>query len=124
MEDIRTKDHKSRSIARRHYSAHFKAQIVSQTGSAGVSVASVALQHRINPVTVHRWIREARATQTQCVAPFIPLHLTPEPALQAPSVGDGATIQIELQRTGTTIRIQWPVVCAAECAAWIREVLK
>jgi hypothetical protein len=35
-----------------------------------------------------------------------------------------ANIQIELQRADTIIRIQWPVVCATDCAAWMREVLK
>jgi hypothetical protein len=32
-------------------------------------------------------------------------------------------IHIELQRAGTSVRIQWPVSAVSECAVWIREVL-
>ena len=47
---------------------------------------------------------------------FIPL------ALKAPPVeGD---IRIELQRSGTTVNVVWPVAAAAECAAWLRDWLR
>ena len=47
---------------------------------------------------------------------FIPLALT-----APPNEGD---IRIELQRSGTTVNIAWPVAAAAECAAWLRDWLR
>jgi transposase-like protein len=58
---------------RRYYKPEFKASVVKQTQAPTASVAGVALQHGINPVTVHRWIREARQFQSSELAAFIPL---------------------------------------------------
>jgi hypothetical protein len=33
-------------------------------------------------------------------------------------------IRIELQRGTTTVKVTWPLSAAAECAAWLREVLR
>jgi transposase len=33
-------------------------------------------------------------------------------------------IRIELKRGATSVSINWPADCAAECAAWLRELLK
>lgn len=96
----------------------------------GVSTAAVALANGLNANLLRRWIVESAQARTPATArqsskalerskqtQFIPLQLQTTGATPA-------NIQIELQRADTTIRVQWPVACAAECAAWMREVLK
>ncbi len=53
------------------------------------------------------------ATQAQ----FIPLQVQANAAAEP-------NIHIELQRGAMLVRVQWPVTCAADCAAWVRGVLK
>lgn len=115
---------------RGRYSDEFKRQVMAACKQPGVSTAAVALANGLNANLLRRWISETQdrlpkpaagkrtkalavATQTS----FIPLQI------QGGDVAP-ANIQIELQRAGTTVRVHWPVVCAAECAAWMREVLK
>jgi transposase-like protein len=114
---------------RGRYSDEFKRQVIAACKQPGVSTAAVALANGLNANLLRRWISEStqlrkpqatrRSSKAQGlpVTPFIPLQLQANGA--AP-----ANIQIELQRAGTTIRIQWPLDCASECAAWIREVLQ
>ena len=50
---------------------------------------------------------------------FVPVkltHTTPAPV--------SADIQIELRRGATAVKITWPVAVAADCAAWMRELLR
>jgi transposase len=118
---------------RRQYDDEFKRQVVAESAEPGVSVASVALSHGINANLVHTWRREARQGSDAPCAPqspqapasaaplepaFIPLALAPSPA---PVAGD---IRIELRRGGTTVTVTWPLGAAAECANWMREVLR
>jgi hypothetical protein len=42
---------------------------------SAASVATTALQHRLNPVSVHRWIREAKQKQPSNDAAFVPFRL-------------------------------------------------
>lgn len=115
---------------RGRYSDDFKRQIMAACKQPGVSTAAVALANGLNANLLRRWISETQArlpnpaagkrTKALAVATqtsFIPLQI------QGSDVAP-ANIQIELQRSGITVRVQWPVVCAAECAAWMREVLK
>ena len=96
----------------------------------GVSTAAVALANGLNANLLRRWISDAalarkpgaaRQPSTAVGLPsqtqFIPLQL------QANGVAP-ANIQLELQRGATLVRVQWPVACAVQCAAWMREVLK
>ena len=48
---------------------------------------------------------------------FVALQLVPEPIA-------ATDIRIELQRAGTTISVSWPSTAAAECAVWLRELLR
>ena len=50
-------------------------------------------------------------------ASFVPLQLPP--AQPAPE-----DIRIELRRGATLINVSWPSGAAAECAAWMRELLR
>jgi transposase-like protein len=115
---------------RGRYSEAFKTQVVTAARQPGVSTAAVALANGLNANLLRRWISESDAprpmTRSNTAAvtataqpPFVALQMSPRS--QAPE----GLIHIELQRagTGTTVRIQWPVSAARECAAWVREVL-
>lgn len=113
---------------RGRYSDEFKCKVVDACIQPGVSTAAVALANGLYANLLRRWISESRlrakpaARQTKALAlpaqtQFIPLQI--EDGGGAPAV-----IHIELQRAGTTVRVQWPAACAVACAAWMREVLK
>jgi transposase len=105
----------SKKIVRRRHSAELKAQVLSECAQPGASVASVALSHGINANVVHKWRRLAGGTPLP-VASFIPL------ALPAPTCA--ADIRMELRRGVTSMTITWPAAAAADCAAWMRELLR
>ncbi len=115
---------------RGRYSDEFKRQVMVACKQPGVSTAAVALANGLNANLLRRWISDstlarkpgaarqpAKAVGLPSQTQFIPL------ALQAHGAAP-ANIQLELQRGGTTVRVQWPVACAVECAAWMREALK
>jgi transposase len=114
---------------RGRYSEAFKTQVVTAARQPGVSTAAVALANGLNANLLRRWISESESPRavvranlagaTPAQPPFVALQMSPRS--QAPE----GVIHIELQRagTGTTVRIQWPLVAAHECAAWVREVL-
>ena len=107
----------SRKIVRRRHSAELKAQVLSECAQLGASVAGVALSHGINANVVHKWSRLA-GTAHLPVASFVPL------ALPAPSGAAPAAIRMELRRGATSMTITWPAAAAADCAAWMRELLR
>lgn len=116
--------------SRRRYSAQTKAQVMADCNAPGASVAKVAMAHGINTNVVHGWRQLAREEQHAAPAPtpaqvsgFVPVPLPlplPVPSAPAP-VGE---LRIELQRGTTTVEVTWPLSAAAECAVWLREVLR
>ena len=112
---------------RREHSAEFKAQVVAACSQPGVSIAAVAMANGVNANLARRWLidgerrdgaRLGRSASTAAVPPvFVPLQL--QPAESAP-----ADIRIELRRGATVINVSWPSAAAAECAAWMRELLR
>jgi len=93
------------------------------------SVAGVALDHSINPVTVHRWIRESRerARGARPVQPaFVALQLSPPSTAAAavPAPAPTRDIRIELQGSGISASVAWPLESAQACATWLRAVLQ
>lgn len=109
---------------RRLHSDEFKADAVAVASQPGVSMASVALARGINANLLRRWVREAEVpagktlTKAAPAAPaFVPVRL-PEPVTP---VGE---IRIDLRRGATTVTVAWPIAAAAECAQWVREVLR
>ena len=54
-------------------------------------------------------------------ASFLPLHF--ETTAPSPATVD-RSITIELRRGATTIKVEWPVSAAAECTAWLKDVLQ
>ncbi|WP_158332650.1 IS66-like element accessory protein TnpA [Burkholderia multivorans] len=113
---------------RQRYSEEFKAQVVATCQGIGVSVAAVALEHRLNANLLRRWIDQAegrlpkRALGRPPAAPpslpaFVPV------AVGAPSP-HSAEIRIEVRRGDQSITVSWPVSEAAQCAVWLREWLR
>ena len=50
---------------------------------------------------------------------FVPVKLTHTTPAPVP-----ADIQIGLRRGATAVKITWPIAAAADCAAWMRELLR
>jgi transposase len=107
----------SRKVPRRRHSAELKAQVLSECAQPGASVASVAMSHGINANIVHKWRRLAGGAPL-AVASFVPV------ALPAPTCPAPADIRMELRRGATTMTITWPAAAAADCAVWMRELLR
>jgi transposase-like protein len=110
---------------RRRHSAEFKAAVIEECMRPGVSIAAVAQAHGLNANMLRKWVIEGEykgAARAEPSAPEPEAPQMPPPAfiplaLPAPTV-DGE-IQIELQRTGMTVKIVWPAGAARECAAWL-----
>jgi len=88
----------------------------------GASVAQVAMAHGLNANLVHKWRRQAGGAMVRVATPeastFIPVTMAP-PA--SPVVND---IRIELRRGATVVNVTWPMTASAQCAGWLRELLK
>ena len=97
----------------------------------GVSVAAVALANGLNANMLRKWVNDAermhrhepagsmelsRCTPDEPANGFVPLQL-PAPSVQS-------EIRIEVKRAGTSISVNWPSGAAAECALWLRELLR
>ena len=113
---------------RGRYSEAFKAQVITAARQPGVSTAAVALANGLNANLLRRWISESDAPRPMTRSNTAAVTATAQPpfvALQVAPRKDSfeGLIHIELQRAGTTVRIQWPVSAARECAGWVREVL-
>jgi transposase-like protein len=113
---------------RRRYSAEFKAQVVAACRRPGVSLAAIALNHKLNANLLRRWVEQAEGkrpalvtgdgvTEPSATAPaFVSL------ALETKHVQPTA-IRIDVRRADQSITITWPASEAAQCAAWLREWL-
>ncbi len=107
----------SNKITHRRHSAEVKAQVLAECAQRGASVASVAMSHGINANVVHKWRRLAGAAPLP-VSSFVSVAL-PAPVCPAP-----ADIRMELRRGATSMTVTWPTAAAADCAAWMRELLR
>ena len=116
---------------RRRYSAQLKAQVMAECEAPGASVAQVAMAHGINANVVHRWrqwvreggARRSRLSPATTVAAategFVPVVVS-----DAPTGAKAEEIHIELRRGATVLAVRWPVSAAAQCAVWLRELLR
>jgi transposase len=133
---------------RRRHSAEFKAQVLAACREPGASVAAVALSFKLNDNLVHQWRRGRGAspvstltstststTVAESAPQFIALSLPPPalppsapPSAPAPAVACVAVaaeaIHLEFKRGVLGVSVTWPVSAAADCAAWLREVLR
>jgi transposase len=119
------------SKPRRRHSDEFKAQVLAACAEPGASVAAVARTFGLNDNLVHQWRRgrgaggvAAAATESAAVpAPqFVALSLPASPAGARDAPGEG--IRVELKRGALTVNVLWPASAGAECASWLRELLR
>ena len=119
---------------RRRHSDEFKARVVAACRKPGVSIAAVALDHRLNANLLRRWVVTAERAQEEAPitppavpaasamparAAFVPV------AVQRPAAAvSSPEIMIELRRGATVVKVSWPVAAAAGCAAWLGELLR
>jgi transposase len=116
---------------RRLHSDEFKANAVASCMQPGVSMAAVAMANGINANLLRRWVRQvelgtaavrpdalvATGSSLSAATPsFVPMQLPAKNALP--------DIRIELRRGATSIAVTWPTDAAADCAAWMRELLR
>ena len=111
--------------ARRVHSAQLKAAVLERCAEPGASVAAIALEHGLNANLVHRWrrIAEGRERGRREVAvskQFVPVPIVSQPSASATE----ASIRIEIRRAGVAATVQWPIAHAAQCAAWLRELMR
>lgn len=99
----------------------------------GVSIAAVALNHGLNANLLRRWVvaeeqvSSAMPVETAIASPvpitvenraFIPIQM------ERAAVTPPQEITIELRRGATIVKVGWPLLAAADCAAWLRELLR
>ena len=94
-------------------------------------MAAVAMANGINANLLRRWVRQAEQSHPgACPSAMVPTEVrmattapsfvpVPLPAKIAPR-----DIRIELRRGATAITVTWPTDAGAECAAWMRELLR
>lgn len=115
---------------RRIHSREFKAEAIKACQQAGVSLAAVALARGINANLLRRWVREAETIHAVERDGAVTVTASPMPAssgfvalnVQDPEVPKD--IRIELRRGPMTVTMSWPAAAAAECASWLRELLR
>jgi transposase-like protein len=98
-----------------------------------VSIAAVALANGLNANLLRRWVvaeeqaQPAKPIETVGAPPvrstvenptFVPIQLERSPVTTAQE------ITIELRRGAMVVKVGWPLAAAAECAGWLRELLR
>jgi transposase len=77
----------------------------------------------VNANLVHKWRAQAAKHQDTAVtasnASFVPV-----PVEAAALTSKVTELRIGLRRGPATATVSWPMLSAAECAAWLREVLR
>jgi transposase len=124
-------EHQAGRQRRRRHSAEFKAEVIAACMQPGVSIASVALAHGLNANLLRHWITKherAAAMPAQVAMPgntgaaevrhgFVPVTVASER-------NRDENIRVELRRGTTTVTVIWPISAAADCAGWLRELLR
>jgi transposase len=114
--------------ARRYHGQELKRTVLDEC-QAGASVASVAMAHGLNANLVHKWRRREQSNVVASVTPtppaqtFIPVVIAP-PVASPPTCAEPREVRIELRRGAIVATVNWPMSGAAECAGWLREVLR
>lgn len=111
---------------RRKHSAEFKASVIRACRQPGVSMASVALANGLNATMLRKWVVEAERGTARSVPVEMPMQAGTFVPVAVPHEGSVGRrdIRIELQRGNVRITLEWPREGAAECAAWMRELLR
>ncbi|MDP2073395.1 transposase [Hydrogenophaga sp.] len=126
-----------RKLPRRRHSAQFKREVLAACNELGASVAGVALAFGLNANLVRQWRRGrgfkpaggaamavtsvTREAQQQFIALSMPQAVA---ASAAPANVGAGDIRIEVRRGALQVSVSWPQAAAADCAIWLRELLK
>lgn len=112
----------TKRVVRRQHSAQFRAEVLHACRQADASVAAIALRNGLNANVVYRWLREEAgshaAVSVRQGGEFIAVQMPAPAAVASPE------ICVEVRRGAATVTLRWPVQCASECAAWLREWLR
>ena len=114
----------TKSVTRRRHSRALKAEVLAACSAPGASIVAITMAHGLNANLVHRWRKNgsgnlALPESRQVADGFVTLALpTSAVATKLPD------IRIELRRGPTTVTVNWPMVGAGECAAWLRDWLR
>jgi len=117
---------------RRRHSDEFKARVIAACRKPGVSIAGVALDHRLNANLLRRWVVVAERSEAPApitapavtTAKAMPANTAFVPVTVQPAAVTAPEIMIELRRGSTVVKVSWPVAAAAGCAAWLSELLR
>ena len=121
--------------SRRRHSAEFKSQVVQACSAPGASTAAVALSFGVNANLVRQW-RSGRgfrragdevtqpAGTTPVTAATIPSFVALASPAAQPQAASGDEIRIDVRRGPLEVKVSWPSTAAAECVAWLRELLQ
>ncbi len=113
----------STTVRRRRHGASLKAQILAECERPGASIAAVAMAHGVNANLVHKWrAQAAKREDTAVTAPDV--SFVPVPLQAAALTAEFTELRIKLRRGPVTATVNWPMSSAAECAAWLREILR
>lgn len=113
-------EHSKRGSRRRH-DDELKANVLRECSVPGASVAQVALAHGLNANLVHKWRRQTGGAKFSVTAPEMTTFI---PVTMAPAVAVVDDIRIELRRGALAVNVTWPSAASAQCAGWLRELLK
>lgn len=108
---------------RRKHTAEFKAELIRACQQPGVSSAAIALANGLNANMLRRWVNCAEQPES-AAAPARPPPPPEFVPLKLPAPQPQTDIRIELQRGGVSVSVIWPVSAAADCATWVRAVLR
>ena len=116
---------------RRRHSAQFKQAVVRECLRPLISIAAVALHHKLNANMLRKWVSDSEH--------LLPLASTPSSIganLQAESAASTFVpvtlstpsgerdIRVQWQRSGATVIVVWPASVARDCAVWLRELMR
>lgn len=124
---------------RRRHGAQFKLEVLAACREPGASVAGVALAFGLNANLVRQWLRGRglkragdAVAQPAAILPagsaqqFVALALPPAaaPSCQPEANLPAADIRIDMRRADLQVSVSWPSSAAADCGAWLRELLR
>jgi transposase-like protein len=130
------------AVSRTHrtYTPQFKAELVATCLQPGASIAALALQHGMNTNVLHRWLKEHRQGHHRLTGgdevgtpmpppAFIPLTFDSESTAPVAANAQSASttpsdIRLDIHRASTHVTVHWPVSVAAQCAPFLRELLR
>jgi len=94
---------------RRRYSVQFRREVVEQTLAPGVSIAAIALEHRLNTNLVFKWRRDHLRELAGAVEAAKMLPVTIEELPRKGECGTRSVGVIEVELAGGRIRLKGPV---------------